>query len=222
MGRLTDEADPVLGLADLMLLGVNRDGGAHFLHSLFSVLIRPYDPDQRLFRCSGDLPPKGLPRSPISRWIPLGKGALSALCPRMTTRCICRESPPLSGRRSHARGRSAREMDRASPDRDSPSSLQMPPGHFSIWKGVSARFQNKSFLCWPIKSLLTRRPSTAFILPSRATPKVSMWRQTILPLPSCSLWRGSLCFFWRSSASKPSTPGPTPGVIHLCKRVWKF
>ena len=46
LGRLTAEAAPVLGLAELMLLGLDRYGGAHILHSLFSVLVGPYDPDQ--------------------------------------------------------------------------------------------------------------------------------------------------------------------------------
>ena len=37
LGRLTAEAAPFPGLAELTLLGVDRDGGAHILHSLFSV-----------------------------------------------------------------------------------------------------------------------------------------------------------------------------------------
>ena len=61
LGRLTAETAPVLGLAELTLLGVDRDGGAHILHSLFSVPDVPYDPDQRLFGCRRDLPTEGLP-----------------------------------------------------------------------------------------------------------------------------------------------------------------
>ena len=56
LGRLTAEAAAVPGLAELTLLGVDQDGGAHILHSLFSVLVGPYDPDRRLFGCRGELP----------------------------------------------------------------------------------------------------------------------------------------------------------------------
>ena len=45
LGRLTAEAAAVPGLAELTLLGVDQDGGAHILHSLFSVPVVPYDPD---------------------------------------------------------------------------------------------------------------------------------------------------------------------------------
>ena len=48
-------------LAELTLLGVDRDRGSHILHSLFSVLVGLYDPDRRLFGCRGDLPIEGLP-----------------------------------------------------------------------------------------------------------------------------------------------------------------
>ena len=61
LGRLTAEAAPVPGLAELTLLGVDQDGGAHILHSLFSVPVGPYDPDRRLFGCHGELPTEGLP-----------------------------------------------------------------------------------------------------------------------------------------------------------------
>ena len=45
LGHLSDEVAPVPGLAELMILGVDRDGGAHIIHSLFFVLVGPYDPD---------------------------------------------------------------------------------------------------------------------------------------------------------------------------------
>ena len=61
LGRLTAEAAPVLGLTELKLLGVERDGGGHILHWFFSVPVGPYDPDRRLFGCCGELPPEGLP-----------------------------------------------------------------------------------------------------------------------------------------------------------------
>ena len=61
LGRLTAKVAPVPGLAELTLLGVDRYGGAHILHSLFSVLVGPYDPDRRLFGCRGELPAEGLP-----------------------------------------------------------------------------------------------------------------------------------------------------------------
>ena len=45
LGRLTAEAARVLRLIELTLLGVDRDGGAHIIHSLFSGPVGPYDPD---------------------------------------------------------------------------------------------------------------------------------------------------------------------------------
>ena len=39
LGRLTAELARVLGLAELTLLGVNREVGAHIFHLLFSVLV---------------------------------------------------------------------------------------------------------------------------------------------------------------------------------------
>ena len=61
LGRLTAEAAPVPGLAELMLLGVDREGVSHILYSLFSVLVVPYDPDRRLFGCRRELPTEGIP-----------------------------------------------------------------------------------------------------------------------------------------------------------------
>ena len=45
----------------MTLLVVDRDGGAHILHLLFSVLVAPYDLDKRLFGCRGELPTEELP-----------------------------------------------------------------------------------------------------------------------------------------------------------------
>ena len=61
LGHLRAEAAPVPGLVEITLLGVDRDGGAHILHSLFSVPVGPYDPKRRLFGCCWDLPPEVLP-----------------------------------------------------------------------------------------------------------------------------------------------------------------
>ena len=61
LGRLTAKAGPVLGLSEITLLGVDRDGGAHILHSISSVPVRPYNPNRRLFGCRGELPLEGLP-----------------------------------------------------------------------------------------------------------------------------------------------------------------
>ena len=60
MGRLTSEAVQILGLAELMLLGVDRDVGAHILHSLFSVPVGPNDPHRSLFGCRRELPAEGI------------------------------------------------------------------------------------------------------------------------------------------------------------------
>ena len=88
LGNLTAESAPVLGLAELTLLWVDRDGGAHIIHSLFSSPVGPYDHDGRLSGCRGELPPEGLPQYPRSWWLPSGHGAPSALFPGMTTGCI--------------------------------------------------------------------------------------------------------------------------------------
>ena len=61
LGRLTAEVAPVPRLAELTLLGVDQDRGAHILHLLFSVPVGPYDPDRRLFGCHGELPTEGIP-----------------------------------------------------------------------------------------------------------------------------------------------------------------
>ena len=50
LGRLTAEAAPVPGLAGLTLLWFDQYGGAHILHSIFSVTVSPYDPYRWLFR----------------------------------------------------------------------------------------------------------------------------------------------------------------------------
>ena len=83
---------------------------------------------------AGRSPLKDSLRSPRFRWLILGHCAPSAPCPGMTTGCIWRESPPMSGRQCHTRVISARKRYKASPARDSTSSLQMYPRPFSIWK----------------------------------------------------------------------------------------
>ena len=85
LGRLTSEAASVPGIAELTLLGIDRDGVAHILHSLFSVLVGPYNPDRRLFGSLGRSLLRDSPRSPIYRWFPSGHGALSQPCPGMNT-----------------------------------------------------------------------------------------------------------------------------------------
>ena len=59
--RLTAEAAPVPGLAELTILGVDCYGGAHILHLLFYVPVGPYDQNRMLLGCRGELPPEGLP-----------------------------------------------------------------------------------------------------------------------------------------------------------------
>ena len=48
LGRLTDEADSVLVLAELTLLGVERDEGSHILHLPFSLLVGSYNPIRKV------------------------------------------------------------------------------------------------------------------------------------------------------------------------------
>ena len=118
LGRLTDEAVPVPGLAELTLLRVDRDEEAHILHLLFSVLVVHCDPNQRLYRCYGELTSEGLPA--ITK---ITVDSTSAPYPGMTTGCNWRESHSLDIRQLHARGRATRERGGAFPARESPSSL---------------------------------------------------------------------------------------------------
>ena len=48
-------------MAELTLLGVDWNIGAHILHLFFYVLVGPYDPDRGLFGCRGELPSEGTP-----------------------------------------------------------------------------------------------------------------------------------------------------------------
>ena len=61
LGRLMAKAAPESGLLEFTLLGVYQDGGAHIIHSLFSVPVGPYDPKLRLFGCLRESPPEGIP-----------------------------------------------------------------------------------------------------------------------------------------------------------------
>ena len=212
LGPLTSEAAPVPVFAELTLLRVDQDGGAHILHSVVSVPVGPYDRDRRFFGYRGELPSEGL--ASITE-IPVAFfGALCAdsAVSREDHRLHLEVSPPLAGRRCHARGQASKNRDKASLDGD-------PPLPSFIWKGASARFRNDSSLYWPFKNPRTRRLYTGFSSPSRATGMTNMWRQPILNFPSRLPCRGSLCFFRRSSASKPSTPGPMPEVLHIRMRV---
>ena len=61
LGRLTYEVAPAPGISELTVLRFDRDRGAHILHSLFSVPVGAYNPNQRLFDCRGELPSEGIP-----------------------------------------------------------------------------------------------------------------------------------------------------------------
>ena len=101
---------PVLGLAELTLMGVEWDRGAHILHSLFSVPVGPYDPDRRLFGCRGELPPEGLPaitNIPVASFAALR--AVSALS-REDHR-VHLEGPPPSGWRTAPCGRASNKEE---------------------------------------------------------------------------------------------------------------
>ena len=56
LGHLAYRVDPAAGLEHLTLLGVDRDGTVHILHSFFSVPVGPYATTRRLLAFSGDLP----------------------------------------------------------------------------------------------------------------------------------------------------------------------
>ena len=53
---------PVPGLEKVTLLGVDKDGRVHLMHSLFSVRVNVYSTECRLFACVGELPAEGLPQ----------------------------------------------------------------------------------------------------------------------------------------------------------------
>ena len=52
---------PVPGLDKVTLVGVDKDGWVHLMHSLFSVRVNIYSTECRLFACVGGLPAEGLP-----------------------------------------------------------------------------------------------------------------------------------------------------------------
>ena len=53
--------DPVPGLDQVTLVGVDLDGMVHFMHSLLSVWVKIYSTIQRLFAFLSKLPAEGLP-----------------------------------------------------------------------------------------------------------------------------------------------------------------
>ena len=61
LGHLTAEAAPFPGLVGLTLIGVDRAGVSHILHSFFSVPVRPFDPNHWLFGCREDITSEGPP-----------------------------------------------------------------------------------------------------------------------------------------------------------------
>ena len=52
---------PVHGLERVTLVGADKDGRVHLMHSIFSVRVNVYSTECRLFACLGDLPAEGLP-----------------------------------------------------------------------------------------------------------------------------------------------------------------
>ena len=52
----------VPGLERVTLVGVEKDGRVHLMHSLFSVRVDVYSTECRLFACLGELPAGGLPQ----------------------------------------------------------------------------------------------------------------------------------------------------------------
>ena len=123
-----------------MLLGVDRVGGAHILHSLFSVPVGPYDPDRRLFGCRGELPTERLlaiTKIPVAFF-----GELHAVndVSQDDHRVHLEGSPPSIWKTMPCERQSERKRDEASLSGYSPFPLQIPPHPSSIWKGASARF----------------------------------------------------------------------------------
>ena len=222
LGRLTAEAAPVPGIAELTLLRVDREGGSLILHSLFSVPVGPYDPDQRLFGCRGNLPPEELPaitEIPVASF-----GALRSVnaVSRDDHRVHLDGFPPSRWQAMPCERAIIKEEGKSFLSGESPSPLQMPLRPSSIWKVVLARFQKNYFLYWLIKSLLTRRPLTAFSLPSRETQKASMRCQPILHFSFSLPMEGGPLFLPYLERLQTLYPGPTPGVLHLRLRVRKI
>ena len=59
--NLDSKVDPAPGMEHLALLGVDRDGRVHVLHSFFSIPVGRYSTERRLLDFSGDLSPEGIP-----------------------------------------------------------------------------------------------------------------------------------------------------------------
>ena len=80
-----------MGLAGITLLGVNRDGGSHILHSLFLRSGWALQTQPEVVWVPRGAPSGGTPLN--YRWPPLGNCALLAPCTGMTTGYIWRDSP---------------------------------------------------------------------------------------------------------------------------------
>ena len=53
---------PVPGLEKVTLIGIDKDGSVHLIHSLFSICVNVYSAECRFFACMCELPTKGLPQ----------------------------------------------------------------------------------------------------------------------------------------------------------------
>ena len=220
LGRLTAEAAQVLGLADLTVLGVDRDGGAHILHSLCSVPVGLYNPDQRLFGCCREFPAEGLPA--ITNILVGSFAALRAVSamswddhrvhlegvfPSGWQRKLCkRASDKGEGQSLSCRGLTFLPPDAAVPL----FHLEGSVGEISklLFPFLADReTPYKEALNW-LQFSFTGYPKGQYVAPPN----------TAFAFAS-TVEGGGLCFSQRSSASKPSTPGPTPGVLHLYLRV---
>ena len=82
LGHLASGVEPYPGLERLYLLGVDREGTVHVLHSFFSVPVGCYSTERRLLDFNGELPRMDSLQWRISLWPPLQYSAPSAPPPR--------------------------------------------------------------------------------------------------------------------------------------------
>ena len=132
-----------------MLLGVDRVGGAHILHSLFSVPVGPYDPDRRLFGCRGELSLNGFPA--------INKILVASFEALYVVSTVSQEDHGLHIEGFRPSGWQTSPCEKAISKEEGkslscwvitlPSFFWMPAFHSFIWKAASASFPSNSSIC---------------------------------------------------------------------------
>ena len=81
-----------------MLLGVDRDGGSHILHSLLFVPFKPYDPGQMFIGFRRELPPEVIPAITNIPVASFGERCAVSVVSQDEHRVHLEVFPPLDGR----------------------------------------------------------------------------------------------------------------------------